>query len=274
MKLIPAITCIMLILSCKTNTVVSDYGIQKRKYRKGWFTNTQTPNLTGNKVREANVEKSQQIITPVHKESQPAVVTHLPSSNFEKNENKPTDTASNEQISTSENSGQHKPAENKPCDIIMLKNGDEIEAKVTEIGSSEIKYKQCNNQEGPVFTIIKQDVFKIKYANGTSTLISEISNQQKTPITLGSGTNASNDQFRGTKIAAIVGIILAILGFLVSPLLGLLLTGIAFGIGIWALSKLNRLPKEQRDRKTRNLALWSLILGGIGLLLGLVVFVL
>ena len=30
------------------------------------------------------------------------------------------------------------------CDFIICKNGDEIEAKVLEIGENEIKYKKCN----------------------------------------------------------------------------------------------------------------------------------
>lgn len=58
------------------------------------------------------------------------------------------------------------------CDLIIKKSGEEINAKVLEIGISEIKYKECNNIEGPTFTISKSDVFMIKYPNGTNTVIS------------------------------------------------------------------------------------------------------
>ena len=52
-------------------------------------------------------------------------------------------------------------------DIIMLKSGQEIKAKVTEITLSEIKYKQFEYLEGPTRTVSKSDVFVIIYENGT-----------------------------------------------------------------------------------------------------------
>ncbi len=53
-------------------------------------------------------------------------------------------------------------------DMILLKNGDEVAAKVTEVGSTEIKYKRMDNIDGPVYVMPKADIFKIKYKNGTS----------------------------------------------------------------------------------------------------------
>ena len=52
-------------------------------------------------------------------------------------------------------------------DTIVKKNGDEIQAKVLEIGDSLIKYKEFKNVDGPTFTVNKSDVFMIKYLNGT-----------------------------------------------------------------------------------------------------------
>jgi len=51
-------------------------------------------------------------------------------------------------------------------DIITKTNGDEIKAKVTEVGVSEIKYKKFENVSGPTYTIAKSDIFMIKYENG------------------------------------------------------------------------------------------------------------
>lgn len=51
-------------------------------------------------------------------------------------------------------------------DIIVKKNTDEIQAKVLEVGLTEIKYKNWNNQEGPTYVINKSEVFMVKYANG------------------------------------------------------------------------------------------------------------
>jgi TM2 domain-containing membrane protein YozV len=59
------------------------------------------------------------------------------------------------------------------CDVIVMKNGNEIRAKVLEVGLNELKYKDCGNLEGPLFTISKKDVFMIKYTNGTKTVIEE-----------------------------------------------------------------------------------------------------
>ena len=42
-----------------------------------------------------------------------------------------------------------------------------IYGKVAEVGTSEIKYKKPDNLDGPSYTILKTEVFTIKYQNGT-----------------------------------------------------------------------------------------------------------
>ena len=57
---------------------------------------------------------------------------------------------------------------NDSCgDLITLREGTEIEAKVIEIGPKAIKYKRCNNLEGPTIVVNIDNVFMIKYSNGT-----------------------------------------------------------------------------------------------------------
>lgn len=58
------------------------------------------------------------------------------------------------------------------CDLIVLKNGDEIEAKVVEITTNKIKYNKCDNLNGPIYSLDKSQVFVIKYVNGTKEVIS------------------------------------------------------------------------------------------------------
>lgn len=74
-------------------------------------------------------------------------------------------------------------------DIITLKNGEEIKAKVTEIESIEIKYLKFDNQTGPVYAIDKANIIMIKYENGTkdvfdykpvTTAVSPSQNESKT----------------------------------------------------------------------------------------------
>ncbi len=59
------------------------------------------------------------------------------------------------------------------CDIIILRNGNEIKAKIIEIGITEIKYKKCDYADGPTYTALKSDVFMIKYANGSKDVFSD-----------------------------------------------------------------------------------------------------
>lgn len=51
-------------------------------------------------------------------------------------------------------------------DIITTNKGENIEAKVEEIGTEEIKYKKQNNLDGPLYFIKKDDVSKIVFKNG------------------------------------------------------------------------------------------------------------
>ncbi len=51
-------------------------------------------------------------------------------------------------------------------DKIYKKTGEVLEAKVTEIGNSEIRYKAFANLNGPNYVVNKQDVIKIIYENG------------------------------------------------------------------------------------------------------------
>ena len=56
-------------------------------------------------------------------------------------------------------------------DVIIKENGEEIKAKVTEVGNTEIKYKKFGNESGPTYTISKSELFMIKYANGSKDVI-------------------------------------------------------------------------------------------------------
>jgi hypothetical protein len=55
-------------------------------------------------------------------------------------------------------------------DMIVLKDGDMIEAKVIEISQIEIRYKRLDNMDGPMFVIPTANVQSIRYENGTHEL--------------------------------------------------------------------------------------------------------
>lgn len=64
-------------------------------------------------------------------------------------------------------------------DVIILSNGNEIEAKIIKVGSSEIEYKKWSNLDGPTYTEQKKLVFMIKYQNGEKDIFNSINNEQK-----------------------------------------------------------------------------------------------
>ena len=69
-------------------------------------------------------------------------------------------------------------------DNILLKNGDEIVAKIFEVGESNIKYKKFNNQDGPIYTKSKDEIFYIKYSNGEKEMFTNNVNNKSSSNTV------------------------------------------------------------------------------------------
>lgn len=51
-------------------------------------------------------------------------------------------------------------------DILLLQNADELAVRIFEIDEQTIKYKRCDNMDGPIYSIKKNKVAMITYANG------------------------------------------------------------------------------------------------------------
>ncbi|MBA2612298.1 MAG: DUF4190 domain-containing protein [Bacteroidetes bacterium] len=99
------------------------------------------------------------------------------------------------------------------CDLITLKNGDEVKAKVLEITPTEIKYQKCGVTDGPLYVVKKTDVFMIKYVNGTK----EVFKSESEPAN-NNNQNPNNykDNYHGpqkTHPLAIWAFVLGLLGF-------------------------------------------------------------
>lgn len=58
-------------------------------------------------------------------------------------------------------------------DLITTKNGEDIQAKVLEVSSTEIKYKKFSNLDGPTFVINKNEVLMVRYENGEKDIFAE-----------------------------------------------------------------------------------------------------
>lgn len=83
-------------------------------------------------------------------------------------------------------------------DIIMLKDGSEITAKIIRVGDNEVEFKKWENQDGPTFAKKTTDVFMIKYANGQKEVFnketpSQNQNQSQAPIVVVNNNNYNNN---------------------------------------------------------------------------------
>lgn len=66
-------------------------------------------------------------------------------------------------------------------DLLVKQNGEEVQVKVMEITPTLITYKRFDNQEGPLISVYKSEVFMIRYANGSKEIITPQQPQQAQP---------------------------------------------------------------------------------------------
>jgi len=96
-------------------------------------------------------------------------------------------------------------------DLIILKNGNVIEAKVLEISPTEIRYKRFDHLEGPTIVIMAIDVLSIRYENGRTEIINSVSQPATTtpsvsiPSIGGQTANQPNLNPRLNTIGATLG---------------------------------------------------------------------
>lgn len=109
-------------------------------------------------------------------------------------------------------------------DQIIFKSGDIVAAKVLEITEDKIKYKRCDNIDGPLFVVSKSSVHSIKYANGTSEVIvppayNPSSADPSTKRSEYKGPQKVNPKVIFSVLAFLAGIFTVGIGFIVSLLL-------------------------------------------------------
>jgi len=95
-------------------------------------------------------------------------------------------------------------------DNMVLRSGEEVKAKVEEVGLAEIKYKRTDNPTGPVYTIRKADVLLINYQNGTKDVFNNapqtmVPGKGNCPYTNATATVADYNKYRKLGIKRIVG---------------------------------------------------------------------
>lgn len=89
-------------------------------------------------------------------------------------------------------------------DVIIFHNGDMIESTIMEISASEIKYKKYDNLDGPLYVVLKKDIFMINYSTGEKDIFERNSsskeeksndnkNQEETPYSTGTKILQANN---------------------------------------------------------------------------------
>lgn len=75
-------------------------------------------------------------------------------------------------------------------DVITLRTGEDINAKVTKVGETEIEYKKYENLDGPTYTKKVSDIFSIKYQNGQKEVFNTSPKSSDSQSSVKTGINA------------------------------------------------------------------------------------
>jgi len=150
------------------------------------------------------------------------------------------------------------------CDEIVFYNGATLKAKVTEINTIEIKYKKCDNLDGPTYSIKKSEVKEVDYANGTTdTFANEQPSVQSSPERNVDGFGLA------AFLMCLLGIIFLFINISIPILVAALILGLTSVIfGIVGLSRIHRRPDNLMGK---GFGITSVILGILILLASIVV---
>jgi hypothetical protein len=178
--------------------LVTNCGIQKRKYQKGYYVNW----------HKSNTQKDKKEVLAKKEVEKPEVVVITPNDDTE--------------ISASVNDSKHPVVPIKktkrtplitkedPCDELIFKDGTELKGKVIEITPTEIKYKKCDMLDGPTYVGKKSDIFMVKYANGTR----EVFTTEKEAKNKNQKSNSTDGNSKSDE-TAILALVFGILGFVI-----------------------------------------------------------
>jgi hypothetical protein len=113
-------------------------------------------------------------------------------------------------------------------DIITKKSGEDIQAKIIEVTSTEVKFRRFDNLNGPIFSMFKSEVLIIRYENGTKDIFTEAPTNK--PESTGSGGDMrargkqdANVHYKGRNSGAVWT---GVTSVLFTPFIGLIPAGV------------------------------------------------
>ena len=158
------------------------------------------------------------------------------------------------------------------CDNIVMEDGNTINGKVLEITPDLIKYKSCDLEDSPLYTIERSKALLIQYSNGQSEKLSTAKKEAKKeidPKLIRYKRKNSGDQLGAKKylIASLLAFLLINIPiYLVFAGISQFVVFLAVGIGLFGLMLfflgLFELGKDRR-RKLFGLRLWNWIILGL-----------
>ena len=146
-----------------------------------------------------------------------------------------------------------------------MKNGDEINAKVLEITDNAIKYKRCDNLDGPLISVSKANVFSIKYSNGTKEIIKS---EEANSVVL----RIKNNERKKESTNAIIALVFSILG-IVAFLFGILFSVPALILAMAAERQIKAAP-DSYTKSSSTLASIAKIIAIVAIVLWVLLFAL
>lgn len=220
--------------------LIQSCAIQKRHYRNGYDITFKTSKK--NSAKKNDVEKLNRIET-THASLESDIQTNhqmIASSNQDMRSIVLAPTQTNTQNDES-------------CDVIYFRNNKVVSAKVVEISSTDIKYKRCDNLDGPLIVVDKNSVKSILYKNGdTETFTENYPVKQTSENTTINKTSPNDDaKYDGFAIASFA---CSLLFFFVFPAV------IAFIFGIISLK---RIKESNGTLKGKVFASIGTLIGGI-----------
>ncbi len=222
--------------------------LQKRKYQSGYFLSWNKNNLSiakNEKQKGFNVQKKEIKFNEI---------------SFEKD----ISTSANNKITKIfNNTIKNNLAVPDSCDKIIYKDGTEIMAKITEINTSEIRYKRCDFIDGPTFVEKQNKVFMIKYANGKSEMFKTEKAVENNNGKIIQDSQKINDKNKKTNPFSTASLVCSILGFFPLIILGWIL-GLIFGVIAKIL--IYKDPNKY-NQKSKGLSTAGVIISAIGIIL-------
>ena len=220
--------------------------LQKRKYQSGYFLSWNKNNLSiakNQKQKGFNVQKNEIKFNEI---------------SFEKDI---TTSANNKITKIFNNTIKNNLAVPDSCDKIIYKDGNEIMAKITEINTSEIRYKRCDFIDGPTFVEKQNKVFMIKYANGKSEMFKTEKAVEYNNGKIIQDSQKINDKDKKTNPFSIASFVCSILGVFPLAIFGLAILGLIFGAK--AKNQIKSEPNKY-NQTSKGLAIAGVIIGIIG----------